>query len=119
MTDKIMEYALQRAREIPFIKGQQRHYCVIVDSRGRIVSEASNSYIKTHPVMKRASVKIDEKKECLHAEAHAMIRSKGKGVRLVVCRVNKNGKSMPSPPCAVCVEISKEYQNIKSIEFSL
>lgn len=116
-----IQYCLEKARELPYIKGQSRHYSIILDKRGRIVSEAANSYTKTSPRMAKAANKAGlPDKQCLHSEALALFRDKQrKGVKLIVARVSADGKSMYSAPCPVCAILIQEHSNILSVEFSV
>lgn len=106
-----------KACSTPHKRGEYRHHCVILDNKGRIVSEAKNSYSKTHPVMARASAKLGLVKEYAHAEMLAIVRAKGKGVKLVVVRVDSKGNLAQSMPCVVCQELIKQA-GIKSVEHS-
>lgn len=116
----ILELAIQKAGELPKVRNQQRHYSIVTDKRGRIVSEAANSYVKTSPVMKRSGCKVGKPEAIyLHSEVLALSRDKHrKGVKLYVARVGADGKPLYSAPCCICAEYLKEYPNIKSVEFS-
>ena len=83
-----------------------------------MVSEASNSYTKTSPVMKKAAEKLGliSKIYC-HAEQLAIVRAKGRGHKLIVVRVNKDGYAVNSEPCPICKFLISETQ-IKEIEWS-
>ena len=113
-----LEYCLQKAGEIPYVKGQQRHYSVILCKRGRIISEAANSYTKTSTVMAKAAkrLKLDSKTFC-HSEQLALVRSKGKGYKLVVARVLADGSKANSQPCPICALLIRESQ-IEIVEYS-
>ena len=114
---KYLDYCLQKAREIPYVRHQQRHYAILVDKRGKIVSEGFNSYSCTHPAMKNLSRKLGfDGKEYRHAEFHAILKDKrNRGHSLYVARVGANGKPMPSSPCSVCYSLIKSKKNIKQI----
>lgn len=117
-----LQYCINRAREQPYIKGQYRHFSVILDKRNRIVSEAANSYTKTNPVMKRAAFRAGiEHKEYLHSEISALSRDKyRRGVKLIVIRIDAKGNLCYSAPCPVCsLHIKENYPNIKSVEYSV
>ena len=117
----MMEYCINMARQIPYVKGRSRHYSVILCKKGRIVSEAANSYTKTSPRMAKAANKAGlPDKQCLHSEALALFRDKQrKGVKLIVARVSADGKSMYSAPCPVCAILIQEHSHILSVEFSV
>ena len=117
-----LDYCLQKASEISYVKGQQRHYAVVTDKRGKIISEGRNSYTKSSPLMQKLSMKVgvSEHKCFLHAEIKTILRDKAnKGVKLYVARVNAKGEAVNSKPCRVCEYYIKTKRNIKSIEYTL
>ena len=115
-----LNYCLYKAREIPYVKSQQRHYAVVLDKRGRVIAEAANSYTKTSRKQYEVARKLGlPEKICIHAEAQAIFRSKGRGCKLVVVRVNSSGEKVLSAPCVVCREIIKLHKGINSVEFSI
>lgn len=114
-----LDYALSKAREIPYKRGYQRHYALVLDKKDRIISEAANSYTRTHTAMARASKKLGMSKLYAHAECLALIRAKGKGCKLVVVRVDAQGNACYSAPCPVCSLLIQEAKHIKSIEYSV
>lgn len=115
----MIEYCRKKACEIPHKKGKFRHYAVVLDKKGRIVSEGRNSYVKTHTHMHKASRKLGLEKDFLHAEVAALLKSKGVGVKLVVVRVDCNGELMYSKPCPVCELLISEAEHIESVEYSI
>lgn len=111
-----LEYCIQKAKEIPYTSNQQRHYAVVVDKRGRLVSSAANSYVKTSTVMARAAKRVGlEHKVFCHAEQLALVRSKGKGYKLYVARVLSDGTVANSEPCPVCALLLSE-SHIKEVQ---
>lgn len=115
-----LDYCIQKAREIPYVKGEQRHYSLVLDKRGKILAESANSYVKTHPMMHRHSKRLGMFKDFIHSEVNALIKDKTrKGVKLIVVRVNAKGEPCNSEPCCVCKEIIKNFKNIKSVEYSV
>ena len=114
-----LDYCLQKASEIPYVKGQQRHYAVVTDKRGKIISESRNLYNKTHPQMARVSKKLGLDKTFCHAEQLALVRARGKGCKLFVARVDSKNRPMYSSPCPVCSVLIEESGHIKSVEFSV
>lgn len=116
-----IQYCLQKAREIPYTKGQNRHYSILLCKRGRIISEGQNHYDKTSPRMKRAGEAVGlPDKTCLHAESLAIFRDKKRqGKKLIVVRVDSKGESCYSAPCPLCCYLIKEHGGIESVEFSV
>jgi deoxycytidylate deaminase len=112
----MIEYCISKAREIPYIKDQQRVYAVITDRRGRVMSESSNSFVKTHPYQKSCGARVGLKeKEYLHAECSAIIKSRGKGTILYVARVDSKGNPLLAKPCPVCEVAISEHGKLKKI----
>lgn len=86
--------------------GRCRVWCVALDKRGRIIAEAGNNYLQTHPVQYRAAKRVGLEQKCyLHAEILCCLQSLKTGVTidtLVVARVDKAGKVCDGKPCIVC-----------------
>ena len=114
-----LEYALQKAREIPYVRKQYRLYAVITDRKGRIIAESSNSYTCTHPKQYYAAKRVGRPfKQYLHAEAATLIKSRGKGCKLYVARVLSDGTAANAKLCPVCEEMVRLHGGIKSIEYT-
>lgn len=78
---------------------------IIYNKRGMILSIGYNSYIKTHPWMKKlASKQGMPYKIYLHAEIDAILKCPdlSKAYRIQIIRLNKNGEPMPAKPCKIC-----------------
>lgn len=115
-----LDYCLSKARELPYIKGQFRLYACVTDRKGRIISEASNSYTCTHPKQYRVAKRLGNPlKTFLHAESACLIKSRGKGSKLIVARVLADGSSANAMPCSICQAMIELHGNIKSVEYSL
>ena len=117
---KLISYAIQKACETPYKKGQQRHYAVITDKRGRILSEGENSYTKTSPKMKRAGERVGlPDKVFWHAECKAIysLKDGAKAYKIVVVRVDNEGNPVNSAPCPLCQALIKET-GIKVVEYT-
>ena len=112
-----LQYCIDKAKEQTYVRKQSRHYCVIVDKRGKIVAEAANDYLKTHTVMHKASRKLGLEKDYCHSEMLALVRSRGKGVKMFIARVDSQGNACYSAPCIVCASLIAQSQ-IKSVEFT-
>lgn len=117
----MLDYVLSKARELPSIKGRQRVYSAIYDKRGRLVSESACSYEKTHPMQKRLSLNegFDAERCYLHSEVAAIIKSRGRGYKIVVARVGRKGRVLDAKPCPSCMRAIREASWIKSIEYTL
>lgn len=92
--------------------GRVNIYCIALDKRGRVVAEAGNSYIRTHPSMRKAGMMVGVRhKEFLHAEAATLIKCRGAEIAtLVIARVDKEGKEGLAKPCIVCQTLIKLYE---------
>lgn len=92
----------------------KRKYCItaiIRDKCGCIISKATNSYIKTHPIQAKYAKKVGkEEKVYLHAEILAILRA-GKRIckaySIEVCRYDKSGNTKLAKPCPICMEFIK------------
>ncbi len=116
-----IEYCIQKARELPYIKGEQRHYSLILDKRGKILAESANSYTKSSPKMMRAGKKVGlDLKIYWHSECRALysVKNVDKIHKLIVVRVDAKGNPAPSHPCIICSTLAREM-GVKSIEYSL
>jgi tRNA(Arg) A34 adenosine deaminase TadA len=83
--------------------------CVVVNSRGGIISTGVNSLTKTHPIQAMWARKGGEPARVfLHAEIHALIRCRETPYALYVARVTRGGKLGLSKPCPVCSLAIKE-----------
>lgn len=117
----MLDYAIKMAKNLPYKRGEQRHYCVITDKRGKIVAEASNSYTKSSPKMLKAGNKVGLKDKIYwHAECRAIysLRNINKAYKIVVVRVNSFGESVNSKPCPLCERLIKDI-GIKIVEYSV
>lgn len=116
-----IQYCRNKALEIPFIKGQKRLWTVIVDKRGRLVSESSNSYSQTHTQMFHYSRRTGTPMKCyLHSEIAALLKDrKRKGCKIITARVDSLGNACLAAPCLACQLAIKEFTNIKSVEFTV
>lgn len=75
--------------------------CILL-KKGRIVTEATNSY-KTHPVQAHWAQKARRPYGVhLHAEMAALVRCREEADTLIVARVDKRGMKRISKPCPIC-----------------
>lgn len=111
---KILEKVREVAEEA---EGKFRFGCICLDSKGREVSRATNTY-KTHPEMYRWAVRAGKpKKIALHAEIRALIRAKRNVETIYICRINRNGELRNAFPCPVC-RLCIEDAGVKEIVYS-
>ncbi|WWV93562.1 hypothetical protein KEN49_CDS0108 [Pseudomonas phage vB_Pae3705-KEN49] len=117
----MLDYALEKCREIPYVKHRQRVYSVITDKRGRIISESQNMYGKTHPVQKRYSLKagLSDLRCEMHSELRSIILSKGKGYRIYVARVGADGRPLDAYPCPTCQMAINDHGKLKEVIVSI
>lgn len=92
--------------------------------KNKIISAATNSYTKTHPIQKWAAERTARlygkeygMKQYLHSEIRTIIKAKGESAdTIVVCRVGGHGgkELRNSRPCAICSAflIQHEIYNI-------
>lgn len=116
-----IDYCLQRARELPYKRGEKRHWAAIYDKRGKLIAEGSNSYVKTSPKMLRAGKKVGlDNKIYWHAECKAIysLRDTKKAYKIIVVRINSEGEPVNSKPCLLCETLIKEL-GVKVIEYSM
>lgn len=93
---------------------QQKIVAFVLDSKGKILSEGTNSYIKTHPEQAQSAKEEGEDyKIFLHAEVSALTRLKyhqlGKQETIVVLRLNNQLSLCYSKPCPICCRTIKKY----------
>lgn len=114
--NKTLSHCIKQARKLPVKRGQHRVYAAVVNSKGRIIGEGSNCYAKTHP----QNAKYSSTKHYIHAEQRAILRSvrNGKGVKLYIARVLKDGTQALAKPCVVC-DMWIEDSEIKIVEYTV
>jgi tRNA(Arg) A34 adenosine deaminase TadA len=91
---------------------------IIYDKRGKVLSIGKNSYVKTHPVMKKHCEHVGlPDKLFLHAEVHAIVKCRrlDKAHKIVVTRFDKEGNPKIAKPCPVC-QSAIEAAGIRFIE---
>ncbi len=78
---------------------------VIMDKKGRVLSVARNSYVKTHPLQAKFAREAGEPaKVYLHAEIAALIKVRdwNDAHRIAVFRYGADGSPRNAKPCRVC-----------------
>jgi tRNA(Arg) A34 adenosine deaminase TadA len=119
--DPMITYCIEKAKLAPYQKGRYRHYCVITNKKGIILSEAANSYDKTNTTMFYTAQKLGiPGKTFGHAEQLAIgrLRTKERNLKLTVVRINKTGKPVNSKPCPICDYLITEHKQIKTVLYS-
>ena len=100
-----------------------RHHltATITNKNGRILSKASNSYEKTHPLQYRFACNVGKPDSIyLHAEIHALTKlpKNAKPFKIFVERYKKNGDPGNAKPCKACEKALKAF-GIHRIEYTL
>ena len=89
--------------------------CILL-KKGRIVTEATNSY-KTHPVQAHWAQKARRPYGVhLHAEMAALVRCTVEADTLIVARIDKKGVPRISKPCPIC-RAAIEESTVKTIVY--
>lgn len=90
----------------------------IYNKRGRVISVGYNSYVKTHPLVKRLSEKVNiNNKEYLHAEIAALIRCKSNPYKMLVERKGRDGRYRLAKPCPICM-LAIKLAKVKILEYT-
>lgn len=91
----------------------------VYSRRGTLISEATNSYSKTHPLMLFFGKQVGVlNKVFLHAEIAALLKCGTQAPhKLVVERHTKDGKPALAKPCAIC-QRAIEAWGVKQVEWS-
>lgn len=116
-----IRYATKKALEVDHCKETRvRHYAMILSKRGRILSSGRNSY-KDSSSLQRYYAAITGNYESLynHAEISAISRLKSpeKAYKMIVVRVDSEGKQVLSKPCKICEKAIKDI-GISVVEYS-
>ena len=90
------------------------------DKRGRAIAHGMNSYARTHPRQQEYAAQAgQEHRLYLHAEIHAIIRSrKTKIHKILIERYDQQGRPQLAKPCAVC-ELAIQAAKIKFVEYTV
>jgi len=99
---------------------KQELKATIYDKRGRILSVAFNSYLKSHPKMAEFARRVGlDHKQYLHAEIAALIKCKrGVPYKIKIERYDKRGNPKLAAPCPVC-QLAIMESGIKFIEYTV
>lgn len=89
-----------------------------LSSSGSLVAYGTNSYVKTHPLMKRYAYEDrDQYRLYIHAELSALVKSKGKVNEIVVVRLLRDGSYANAKPCRICEAAIREA-GIKKVYYT-
>ena len=100
----ILDYALVKASEHDS-GGRQRLWAVATDSKNKILAEAGNHYLLTHPLQERYNGASRRNENKLHAEIHLLAklaRSGKKANKIFVARSRRDILSGLAKPCVIC-----------------
>lgn len=106
----------------PTVKYRQKYDLVAkcYDKKGNLLSEAMNSYKKTHPLQAYFAEKVGlPDKVFLHAEIAAILKAGKKKIhRIEVERYSKRtGRPLNARPCPICQEAIKAF-GINEVSFT-
>lgn len=91
--------------------GKHNLTAIVKDRRGRILAIGKNSYVKTHPIMAKASKATQSAhRTYLHAEVAALLKVKdwSKAFSMEVFRYTKDNKPALAKPCSCCQWVIKQ-----------
>jgi tRNA(Arg) A34 adenosine deaminase TadA len=92
----------------------------VYSRKGTLISTATNSYTKTHPLMlyfgKRVGINY---KVFLHAELAALLKcGTTTPYKLVVERFTKDGRPALAKPCSICEQAIKAW-GVRRVEYTI
>lgn len=95
-------------------------WCIALSKRGKIISECSNSYVKTSPKQAFYAKRVGlDSKVFLHSEVRAICLAKGKKIhKLIIARVDSQNNPVLAKPCPIC-ELALRDAGILSVEYTL
>lgn len=93
----------------------------VYDKRGRFLSQATNSYTKTHPYQAELAASVGlPNKVFLHAEIAALLKCKrlDKAHSIRVERYRRDGSPALAKPCPICEEAIRQA-GIQEVTFTI
>src|SRR6266478_6526269 len=92
----------------------------IWDRKGRLLSTASNSYTRSHPLQKHfAKLSGNPERIYLHAELAALLKCGTKQPHTIsVVRIKKDGTTGLAKPCAA-YQLALKHWGVKVINYTL
>lgn len=100
----ILDYALVRASEHDS-GGRQRIWAVATDSKNKIIAEAGNHYLLSHPLQEKYNGPNRRNENKLHAEIHLLaklMKSGKKPAKIFIARSRRDIRSGLAKPCEIC-----------------
>lgn len=100
--------------------GTGKHHVVAIalDDRGNIISKASNSYLKTHPVQAEYAEKVGKEESIyLHAEVAALVKCRTQPETIYIARYGRLGDQMLAAPCPIC-ELAMREAGVKKVVYT-
>lgn len=115
----MIEKAIAQARQMPYVQGERRVFSIVVDKKGKVLGQGSNSYTKSHPIQAHYAELVGlEDKIFLHAEMAAMVRCRGgEPHKIYIARVDSEGEPMYAAPCPIC-SMAIKAAGIVSVEYT-
>lgn len=111
-----IDYAIDQLKKIPKKNGKFRIYAIALNKKGKIISEAYNSYEKTHPMQAKFAKSVGKPdKIFLHAEMHALIKAKAQVHKMIIVRIGADDNTQNAKPCSIC-EAAMKLHGVKLIE---
>ena len=92
----------------------------VYDKRGKILSSATNSYVRTHPLQAHFA-KLAGKPDAvyLHAEVAALLKCGTKKPHSIfIERYSLNGQPALAAPCRICMRALKHF-GVKHISYTI
>lgn len=113
-----MDYTINEAKKIAGNSNlKYKIGAVITDKKGNIISYGFNQS-KSHPKQAMyATMAGSPRKQCLHAEIHALIKCREEPHTIYVVRVSHDGKLRLAKPCEVC-DLAIRVSTIKRVVYS-
>lgn len=116
-----IEWVRQQAEKIPYVKGKDRVFSCVVNKKGKLLSAYPNSFVKTHPLQRKYSVKNGfSAARCYgHSELLSIVSAakfNQKNCKIIVVRISRTGRILDSWPCPSCMSLIKDVGFISIIE---
>lgn len=95
-------------------------FATCYDRQGRVISVGTNSYKKSHPLMKELAIKTlrNPHKVYLHAEVSSILKAGDKKIHsIMVQRFTAEGKPALAKPCPICQEAIRMF-GIREVKYT-